>query len=114
MDRVERCYKQICHTAASVTARDVPCVLDLGLSQRSSRTRFANWAQGQCLSAQLHFLDIPAEERWRRVQMRNAEKGATYQLPFEVTKEMFDFVETLFEPPSKEELAALNGVRVTG
>ena len=57
-------------------------------------------------------LDAPREERWRRVQARNAEKGATYQLPFAVTRDMFDFVETLWEPPTDQELARCNGIRV--
>ena len=58
----------------------------------------------------LHHLDVDAEERWRRVQGRNTERGPTYRL--EVTREMFDFVETLLERPSDDELANLNGERV--
>jgi len=47
------------------------------------------------LSVQLHFIDAPADERWRRVETRNARRGETYQLDFDVTREMFDFVEGL-------------------
>jgi len=39
-------------------------------------------------------IDMPAEERWHRVQKRNAEKGKTYQLGFEVTREMFQTGQT--------------------
>jgi predicted kinase len=109
-ERVERCLSQIWAVASQVAARGVPCVLDGGFSA----ARFARLASEAKLSAQLHFLDVPAEERWRRVQARNAERGATYQLDFDVTREMFDFVEALWEPPTEAEMAALDGVRSTG
>jgi predicted kinase len=110
-ERVERCLTQIWATAVGVAARGVPCVLDVGLSQASMRARFATLAHEQGWSVQLHFLDVPAAERWRRVQARNAGKGKAHRLPFEISREMFDFVESLWEPPTGLELSALNGVR---
>jgi predicted kinase len=112
MERVARCNAQIWTTASQVAKRGVPCVLDLGLGQAVSRANFVTQAEDSGLSVQLHFIDVPAEERWCRVQTRNAEKGVTHQLPFDVTREMFDFVETIFEPPTDEEMAQCNGVRV--
>jgi hypothetical protein len=44
---------------------------------------------------------------------RNAEKGKTYQLEFDVTREMFDFVESLWEPPTDAEMLTYNGVRIS-
>lgn len=108
MVRVERAMAQIWLTAAQVASRGVPCVLDLGLGQRVHRDKFAGLAQGAELSLQLHFLDVPEAERWRRVESRNAEKSQV--LPFAVTREMFDFVEGIFEPPDAAELAAHNGI----
>ncbi|TAL01594.1 MAG: ATP-binding protein [Rhodospirillaceae bacterium] len=113
MARVLRCNAQIWETALRVTARDVPCVLDLGFSQADSRVRIANLTRDAGLSVQLHFIDVPLEERWRRVEARNAAKGDTYQLQFDVTREMFDYVETLWEPPTDAEMGEWNGVRVS-
>jgi hypothetical protein len=48
------------------------------------------------LHAELHHIDVPADERWLRVQQRNAEKG----------RDMFDFVERLWEPPTDAEIRA--------
>jgi predicted kinase len=112
MERVERCLLQIWTVALQTATRNVPCVLDLGFGQAQSRARFARLAEDASLSVQLHFLDVPAQERWRRVQTRNAQKGETYQLGFDVTREMFDFVEGLWEPPTEAEMAAYNGVRI--
>jgi hypothetical protein len=50
---------------------------------------------------------VPVEERWTRVEARNANKGETYAM--EVDRSMFDFVETMWELPDPAEMAALNG-----
>ena len=110
LERVERCYRQIGVVAVSVARRGVPAILDLGFSQRSSRARFAGLAREAGLAAQLHFVDVAVDERWRRVEARNSAKGATHQLDFAVTREMFDFVEGMWEPPEADEMATLNGV----
>jgi predicted kinase len=114
MERVERCLTQIWAVVLRIAAQNVPCVLDIGLGKAQSRTRFAELAGDAGLSVQLHVLDVPAEERWRRVEARNAQKGETYQLGFDVSREMFDFVEGLWEPPTEAEMLAYNGIRTSG
>jgi predicted kinase len=114
IERVERCLSQIWAVARPIAALGVPCVLDLGFGQQQSRARFANLAADAGLPVQLHFIDVPAEERWRRVEARNAQKGETYQLRFDVTREMFDFVEGLWETPTTSEMAEYNCVRTSG
>jgi predicted kinase len=101
--RLDRCYGQIWAVALQVAGRGVPCVLDFGFGQKALRQRFAALAAEAGLSARLHVLDVPADERWRRVEARNAGRGETYHLTFDVTSEMFDFVEAMWEPPSDEE-----------
>lgn len=104
LERVRRCTGMIWQVAAQSAARGVPVVLDLGFTTRASRADIAARAAAAGLSAQLHLCDVPAEERWRRVAARNAGDGATRQLDFAVTREMFDFVESLWEPPTREEM----------
>ena len=112
MERVQRCLNHIWATALQVAERGRSCVLDCGFGQRRDRGRFAQLAAQAGVPLELHFLDVPASERWRRTQARNAQKAHTYQLPFDVTREMFDFVESIWESPSAAELATLNGVAV--
>jgi len=50
-------------------------------------------------SCELHWIDIPQDIRWERVQGRNREKGESYTM--DVTREMFDFMEGEWEMPSK-------------
>lgn len=112
MERLERCHRQIWATAVQAAGRGVPCVLDLGFTQASSRAAFVALARTAGLGVQLHFVDVPAEERWRRVEQRNGEFGGTRHLAFEITRPMFDFVEAMWEPPSEAEIAATDGIRV--
>ena len=56
----------------------------------------------------LHYLKVSKQTRWKRIQKRNMEKGATFQ--FEVIKKNFNFMETWFEEPAKEEM--WNGITV--
>jgi predicted kinase len=113
MERVARCNAQIWTVAFQVAVRGMPCILDLGFTRLQERSQFAALAHDAGFPVQLHVLDIPRDERWRRVQTRNAEKGEAHQLRFAVTREMFDFVETLWEPPQEPEMAACNGVRIS-
>ncbi len=113
MARVERCMAQIWSTAAQVAGRGIPCILDFGFGSVDLRTRFAGLAQEIGLSVQLHLLDIPADERWRRVQMRNESPADAHRLPFDITREMFDFVEALWQRPSEDELRGLDAVVIT-
>ncbi len=111
MARVERCYAQIWATAADVAARGVAVILDLGFTTRASRERFVGLARTVGLMPRLHFVDVPADERWRRVEARNA--AGSDQLAFAVDRAMFDYVEGLFEAPDAAEMAAADGVRTT-
>ena len=114
MERVERCLRQIWATALQTAMRNTPCVLDTGFTQAQSRARFSELAREAGLSVQLHFIDVPAAERWHRVEERNTHKGKSYQLAFDVTREMFDFVEGLWEPPTAEEMLSSDGLRISG
>ncbi len=109
-ERVERSWAQMRDTAERLVALGVPVVFDCGLSRKSERDIFAKWALAQGYALALHFVDLPAATRWQRVQQRNKTRPETYR--FDVTREMFDFVETMWEAPDAAEMAALNGARV--
>ena len=101
----------IWRTAAEVCRRGVPCVLEIGLTTAAARARYAGLALQAGFEVKLHLVDAPVDERWERVETRNRSPEAD-QLPFEVTREMFDFVETMWERPTAAELEANNGVAV--
>ncbi len=111
MERVRRSAALIWRTARDVCLQGTACVLEIGLTKAETRERYAALAREAGLPVRLHLVAAPVEVRWERVQARNAEAGAAGQLPFELTREMFDFVETMWETPTDAELAASDGVR---
>ena len=90
----------------------VPSVLDLGFTKRDHRDRIRALATQAGLGATIHFVDVPADERWRRVERRNSERGETYAM--QVDRHMFDFMESLWEPPEQAEWSANGGRLVAG
>ncbi len=108
--RVRRCEDLIVAMATRTAKRGVPAVLDLSFLRVADRERFARMAQDAGVPVRLHYVDVDPAERWRRVTERNERKGETYRLT--VTRFMFDGIESMWQPPSAAELAALDGMRV--
>jgi predicted kinase len=109
LERVRRCKLQIWDTVVQAASLGLPCILDWGFPSSTDRAEYFAKGQEAGLPVELHVLDVDAEERWRRVQSRNAAQSHTGDLPFAVTREMFDFVESLWEPPSATELREYRG-----
>lgn len=109
MERVNRCEAVMWTVALDAARRGLSSVIDCGLTRADHRRKWADLAREAGLPVVLRHLDVPVEEHWRRVERRNTEQGDTYRLT--VTREMFDFVETLWEPPTADEMAVLDGVR---
>ena len=112
MERVRRCSNQMWDTALQVAKLGTPCMLEAGFASRSNRSRYATMAVKAGLTVQFHVLDAPVDERWRRVQERNGRPDSQGQLSFPLTREMFDFTETFWEPPTDEEMARYACIRV--
>ncbi|MGC1302236.1 MAG: ATP-binding protein [Caulobacteraceae bacterium] len=112
MERVERCSARIWETAVQIARLGAPCMLEMGFASRSTRRKYAALAHEAGLSVQLHLLDVAVEERWTRVQARNRDADNAGQLRFAVTREMFDFTESFWEPPTGEEMAEYDGIWV--
>lgn len=111
MERVNRCEAQIFAMAQQAVGRGLPAVLDLGFTTKAHRDKFRALGEEACLTAAVHFIDVPADERWRRVEARNAERGETYAMM--VDRGMFDFMEGLWEPPDQAEWSANGGLRIS-
>ena len=112
MERIGRCEAQIFALARQLAARGIPSVLDLGFTTLAHRDKFRDLAAEAGLAAAVHFIDVPADERWNRVNHRNTERGETYAMT--VDRQMFDFMEGLWEPPSEVEWSAEGGLRIDG
>jgi len=109
-ERAARCEGLIVDHAEQVGRQGLSSILDLAFLRAERRTAIAAQATAAGIGVRLHFVDVPAEERWRRVCSRNQQRGETYRVT--ATRPMFDFIETIWQPPTDNEMAAMNGVRV--
>jgi len=91
MTRIGRAESLIRQKAEQALAQGVSIVLDLRFTKTAHRQAFADWSASLGYACELHWIDIAAPERWKRVQGRNRKKGASYAM--DVTREMFDFME---------------------
>lgn len=107
MARIGRCEAQIVGQVTALSAVDIPSVLDLGFTRADHRARFAEAATAMGAAVSLHWVDVPADERWLRVQARNRNQGKTFTMT--VDRAMFDFMEGQWQPPSDDEIRDLNG-----
>jgi predicted kinase len=102
LERLGRCNALIWSTAEAVLAAGTSVVLDIGAMRRADRDRIRQMAEAKGLSPQWHFVDAPQAVRRARVADRNASQGATFVM--EVTPEMFEMLEGIYEPPVPAEL----------
>ena len=109
-ERVERARRQMWDVAGRVQTLGVPSVFDTGLLTRASRDQARAEAARRGLSTRFHYIAAPAETRWARVAARNAARDSGFA--FEVTRPMFDFIETIWQTPDAEERAARDFTRV--
>lgn len=111
MERIGRVEAQMRDNIRALAQIGVGSVLDLGFTKRAHRADFARFAAQLGLPAALHWIDVPADERWRRVEQRNAQKGASFAMA--VDRTMFDFMEGAWEAPTVAEADYAQFNRVT-
>lgn len=110
MERVNRCEAMIFATTLQATGLGIPVVLDLGFTKKVHRDKFRTLCADAGLSVAVHFIDVLRETRWNRVEARNRTKGETFAMT--VDRSMFDFMETMWEPPTPQEWQEGGGLRI--
>ncbi len=90
-------------------------LLELGVSviaesagwRRESRERRRVPAVERGARTELHVLDVPLDERWRRIERRNHDPRAV-----PITREQLEEFDRFWEPPDAAERSAYDDVRV--
>lgn len=102
MERIERVEVQILIETLKLLERGIQVVLDMGFVGREQRARVMRYFEARGHEPILHHLDVDKETRWKRVGQRNTDQAETFQ--FHVSREVFEFCETIFEPLNDGEL----------
>jgi len=76
-------------------------ILDYGFWAREEREDFRSRARQLGASSEVHFLDVPPEELFRRLAQRNAQRSST---SFYIPEEMMRPWIALFQKPTPDEL----------
>ncbi len=84
-----------------LVARGLTVVVEFGLWSRVARRRMRDQARETGAAVELRVLDVPLEERWRRVERRNAEQGAVV-----ITRAQLESFERWWQPVDAAELAS--------
>jgi predicted kinase len=69
----EKVEQELWRLAQELLSFGVSVVLDFGLWARVERDEIRSVARCLRVGVELHFLDVPTEELWRRIQARNSE-----------------------------------------
>ena len=68
----EKVERELWQLAQEMLRLGLSVVLDFGLWARSERDEMRSAARGLGVGVELHYLDVPADELWRRVDARNS------------------------------------------
>ena len=77
-------------------------ILENGFWGRAERDERRETARGLGVGVELRFLDIPLEELWRRIEIRNGEEGWREK---PIKREQLEEWARSFQTPDEDELA---------
>lgn len=98
----EKVEHQLWRLAQEVLRLGVSVVLDFGLWARVERDEMRAAARGMGVGVELHYLNVPPDELWRRIEVRNA---AAPWASYPIRRADLDGWLRVFEAPDAAELA---------
>jgi predicted kinase len=98
----EKIERQLWRLAQDMLRLGLSVVLDFGLWARVERDDMRGVARDLGVGVELHYLEVPADELWRRIDLRNSAPPWDME---PISRGDFDEWLTIFEAPDAEELA---------
>jgi predicted kinase len=98
----ERVIEKLWDLTQEILRLGLSVVLDFGLWARVERDEMRSAARDLGVGVELHFLDVPTDELWRRIDARNSDP------PWDtapITRAHLDEWSLIFQAPDAEELA---------
>jgi predicted kinase len=68
-----RVEHELWRLAQEILRLGLSVVLDFGLWARAERDEMRSLARGLSVGVELHYLEVPSDELWRRIEARNSE-----------------------------------------
>ena len=98
----ERIEAELWRLAQEILSLGQSVVLDFGLWARTERDEFREQARNLGVGVELHYLDVPTDELWRRIEVRNAVPPWKDE---PIRRAHLDEWSTFFQTPDADELA---------
>jgi predicted kinase len=98
----EKVEFELWRLAREILSLGVSVVLDFGLWARIERDEMRSAARGLGVGVELHYLDVPTDELWRRIEARNSEPPWD---SYPIGRADFDGWLRVFQAPDAAELA---------
>jgi predicted kinase len=99
---------ELWHLAQEVLRLGLSVVLDFGLWARIERDEFRTEARGLGVGVELHYLNAPTDELWRRIDARNSEPPWD---GYPISRAHLDEWTASFQAPDAAELALFDPPR---
>lgn len=98
----ERIERELWCLAHEILSLGLSVVLDFGLWARVERDELREAARGLGVGVELHYLDVPPDELWRRIEVRNSAPPWDSE---PITRQHLDEWQAVFQAPDAAELA---------
>jgi predicted kinase len=98
----EKVERELWRLAQDILRLGLSVVLDFGLWARIERDEMRSAARDLGVGVELHYLDVPADELWRRIEARNSEPPWD---SYPIRRADLDGWLRLFQAPDAAELA---------
>lgn len=98
----ERLDRELWRLAQEILRLGLSVVLDFGLWARVERDEMRSAARGLGVAVELHYLEVPIDELWRRIEARN------FEPPWDshpISRSQLDKWAALFQAPDANEIA---------
>ena len=98
----EKLDRELCRLAHEILRLGLSVVLDFGLWTRIERDEMRAMARGLGVGVELHYVEAPTDERWRRIAARNSEPPWDR---YPIRRSHLDEWTAVFQAPDASELA---------
>ncbi len=98
----EKVERELWRLAQEILRLGLSVVLDFGLWARIERDEMRSAARGLGVGVELHYLNVPTDELWRRIQARNSQPPWD---SYPIGRADLDGWRRLFQAPDAGELA---------
>ncbi len=99
-ERLKLCTKLILDLSDTLTAQQLDVVLDFGFWKKAARAYATNLLKTHNIPFKFYYFDVPQEELWRRLELRNKN---LLEGTFKITQDMLIMFSKQFEEPSTDE-----------